>query len=129
MKGIFSLLLASLFSLQSLQINLSDFNRIFDLVEHASYHSNAYGDDLLTFLSKHYGDLKEEHERTHEHEKEQHSKLPNVNHFFSASTNFIVNKIAMDFKSPEVSTKELTFFYQSLYHFQDLVDIFQPPRL
>ena len=129
MKGIFSLLLASLFTLQSLQINMSDFNKIIDLVEHASYHSEAYGDGWFTFFSKHYGDLKEDHKRTHEHEKEQHSKLPNINHFFSATNIFIVNQIAIDFKSPEASTKEVTFFYLSLYHFQDLVDIFQPPRL
>lgn len=129
MKGLFAILLAAVFSLQSMQINLNDLYKISDLIEHANFHAEEYGDNWFTFLSKHYGELKEEHDAAHQEEKAEHSKLPEANQFLSFSLSFIPVNEKADLSSPIISFKELSFFYQSLYQFQSLADIFQPPRI
>ncbi len=127
-KAFGAILLAGLFSLQSIQINMNDLGKLVNLIEHANYHAEAYGDSWYTFFSKHYGDLKEEHTQTHEHEKKEHSQLPNADQLISATLTFIYQQYRLDISSPISSCESHSFFYQSTYHFQDLVDIFQPPR-
>jgi hypothetical protein len=127
-KSIGIILLATVFSLQSIQINLNDLYKIKDLIEHANYHAEAYGDDWLTFFSKHYGEQKEEHTETHQHEQEDHNKLPNADQLISSTLTFIYQQYRLEISSPISNCENSSFFYQSLYHFQNLVDIFQPPR-
>jgi hypothetical protein len=50
-----AILLASLMLLQSLHISVSDLVQMDELLEHARYHKQQFGDDFISFISKHYG--------------------------------------------------------------------------
>lgn len=120
----------SVFS-QSVGIVVSDFFMLKDLIEHANFHSEKYGDNFLTFFEKHYGALKAEHQEEHQEEKPQHEKLPfqhnNCNHKLSE-----VVVVGYDFpiKNTLVSyASEHHFHYKNLYHFLESVPIFQPPKI
>ena len=70
------LVLSSLILLQSLNIHLNDLVEIDALIEHYGYHNKTYGDTFLEFVSKHYGELKTEHNQKHQEEQSDHEKLP-----------------------------------------------------
>ena len=71
-----ALVFSTLLLLQSMGLNYDDLVRLDELFEHASYHQQQYGDNIITFLSKHYGDQKEAHQRDHQEEQDDHRKLP-----------------------------------------------------
>ncbi len=64
--------LASLLLLQTFSFAAREILKVGELIEHAQLHSEEYGDSFLTFLSKHYGDLRQEHSKDHE----EHEDLP-----------------------------------------------------
>lgn len=76
MMRAFSIVLSLLLLLQSVHISFADLVRFDELVEHARYHQQQFGDNFLTFLSKHYGTQKEDHAQKHSEEKPQHEQLP-----------------------------------------------------
>ena len=76
MMRAFSIVLSLLLLLQSVHIAVADLARFDELVEHARYHQQQFGDNFLTFLSKHYGSQREEHSQKHREEKPQHEQLP-----------------------------------------------------
>lgn len=104
-----------------------------ELIEHAQYHNQEYGDNLFVFIAKHYGELKTAHEEEHQHEKEDHEQLPFKNskcsHIVSINS-FLLTPQVEGIKAMVFSTiKKHTFFYQppsSSLHIQGLL---QPPRL
>jgi hypothetical protein len=67
MRKIIVTYLASLILLQGVVANTDLIFEISELTEDYQLHKKNYGDDLTTFISKHFGDLKESH-------KEQHQK-------------------------------------------------------
>lgn len=71
-----AILLASLMLLQSLHISVSDLVQMDELLEHARYHKQQFGDDFISFISKHYGAEKQEHDQQHQEERPQHDQLP-----------------------------------------------------
>ncbi|NRB59452.1 MAG: hypothetical protein HRU50_05840 [Winogradskyella sp.] len=130
MSKIISIILSSIILAQSLQISVKDFLQIDELIEHANFHKQEYGDNFLVFLSKHYGELKLEHTHDNDNEKNEHEKLPFQCHGYSAVT-FVFLQIKthnfhldIDFKT----SFESNFFYLNLYtslsHKRDL----QPPK-
>ncbi|MGE5943410.1 MAG: hypothetical protein ACM31G_03620, partial [Flavobacteriales bacterium] len=83
-------------------------------IEHAHYHKDTYGDNFVTFLSEHYGDLKSSHESKHkEHKdlpfKDHHHMLCHVHALFTfnQNPNYIVVRHFFE-KQPQ------TFFYKQL---------------
>lgn len=110
---------------------MSDVFMLSDLVEHAQYHSEEYGDDFFTFMEKHYGELRAEHQNTHSGEKSPHEKLP----FQHNSCNHLVAEvIVMGYEfSLEKSVVSYNanphFYYQDLYSFLERASIFQPPKI
>ncbi len=62
--------------IQSFGLCFDDMVQIDEFIEHAQFHSEAYGDNVIVFISKHYGELKADHEKDHQEEKEDHEKLP-----------------------------------------------------
>ena len=102
-----------------------------DLVEHAKYHSEEFGDDFFTFFEKHYGDLKAEHQKNHQEEKSQHEKLPfqhnNCNHLVAE---VVIPNYQLPLEKKVVSyTATPHFYYQDLYSYLERVSIFQPPKI
>ena len=110
---------------------MADIFLIQDLVEHAQYHSEEYGDDFLTFFEKHYGDLKSEHQTNHQEEQSQHEKLP-FQH--NCCNHLVAEVIIMDYKFTLEKTlvtyqDDPHFYYKNLYFFAERASIFQPPKI
>ncbi len=130
MKTFIAISLSLLVFFQSVGLGISDIFMLTDLVEHANFHSKEYGDDFFTFFEKHYGDLKAEHDKTHEEESSKHEKLPfqhnNCNHLLAE---VIVLDYVFLLERPAISSNTLRhFFYQDLYSYLERTSIFQPPQ-
>jgi len=126
-----SILMSLTILFQSFGICFSDLSQMGELVEHAKFHSEEYGDDFFVFVSKHYGELKTDHEKQHQEEKEEHEKLPfqHISHLASSAV-YILNSYATEFKSIEYSEfKTPNFFYQEPVSSLHAFGILQPPRI
>ena len=130
MKTIISILLSFVILTQSFGVSLGDIILIDGLISHAQYHNKQYGDNVLVFISKHYGKLKAEHNTKHQEEKEDHEQLPFQQHTqLSSITVFILNTIKEDYTSPEFTDiKSNNFHYTSLKSSLYSKGLFQPPR-
>ncbi|MBC2838468.1 hypothetical protein [Robiginitalea sp. SC105] len=125
-----SILLGSLMLLQSFHMSVSDLVRLDELLEHASYHQQEFGDNFMAFLSKHYGDEKEQHNREHQEEQPQHEQLPfqQLAHLSGAHT-FILKKPGFEIIGiPESPVKKHHFHYLSSLSSPYQSGVFQPPR-
>lgn len=126
-----SILLSSLMLLQSLHLGISDLIQFDELLEHARYHQQEFGDSFLTFLSKHYGDQKEEHQQKHQEEKPDHEQLPfqQTPQQISGSTPFYVpGHLLWDHLQENRETQSHNFYYLSGWPEVYTDGIFQPPR-
>lgn len=130
MKILISISLSFLVFFQSVGLGVADIFMMADLVEHAQFHSEEYGDDFLTFFEKHYGELRTEHQQNQKEEKSQHEKLPfqhtSCNHLMAEviliSYEFPLEKLVVS------STVNPHFYNQDLYSFLERASIFQPPQ-
>ena len=118
--------------MQSFGISLNNISQLEAFVEHAQYHSIQYGDNVLVFISKHYGELKTEHDKEHQEEKKDHEQLPfnhNNNSHLLSITAFVLITVKEELKFPEfLEFKTNNFFYQvhsSSLHSQGIL---QPPQ-
>lgn len=126
-----SILLAPLLLLQSLRINFSDLVQVDELLEHARYHKEQFGDNFVTFLSKHYGSLKEDHAKKHGEERPQHEQLPfqQISHFAGIQI-VLLRQSGFDLNFPvDVSIIGKPHFYYFLVDSAGFKSgIFQPPK-
>ena len=116
---------------QSMNIHVEDFESIKDFFEHAQIHKEKYGDSFITFLEKHYGNLKEAHKKEHQKEGENHHHSP-INH--DCSSQLPVDLAFEDFqiKIPKISIEienQTNFCYKDLFSTFEKQKIFQPPRV
>ena len=126
---VFSLLIM----LQSMGIGYNDLLQLDELIEHAAFHQQQYGDSFFTFLSKHYGDQKEAHHKDHQDEEDQHRELPfqhqqcphQVNSVFLAALSF--NK-GLPSNRFDTHRSDRVFFYSFADYDSYRQDVFQPPR-
>lgn len=131
MAKLFSISLSLLILIQSFGFSINDIVQIDEFIEHAQYHNEQFGDNLFVFISKHYGDLKVDHNREHQEEKEDHEKLPfqHQSHISSISV-FVLNSNKKEFRAPEFpESKTHHFHYQTPFSSIHLKGILQPPRL
>jgi len=129
-KALFSISISFLVLLQSVGLHYNDVVQLDEFLDHARFHSEQYGDNVLVFISKHYGDLKAEHDKEHQEEKEDHEQLPfqHQGHFSSvAAITFLDNAPAL--QVPDLMAHTQTNFHylapHSSLHAQGLL---QPPR-
>ena len=117
--------------LQSFGIHLDDIVQMDELIEHAKFHSEQYGDNVIVFLSKHYGELKADHQEQHQEEKEDHEKLPFNHHCHITSvTAFVATSFNSGLEQLEIlDFKSATFFYQAPSSSLHAEGILQPPRI
>ncbi|HUH46385.1 MAG TPA: hypothetical protein VLZ54_04465 [Arenibacter sp.] len=131
MSNLFSIALSVLILVQSSTLNLRDIVQLEDFLIHAQFHKEKYGDNLIEFISKHYGGQKEQHHLESQEEHKDHGELP-LNH--QCCTHSIVvfvldrNNFTLP-KSPQAIDTVGSFFYQESYYQKAISDIFQPPRL
>ena len=117
--------------MQSFGISLSDIAQIDDFIEHAQYHSQQYGDNVFVFISKHYGELKADHDKEHQEEKEDHKQLPfqHQSHMSSIAV-LLLNTHRTELKTVEFSELNThQFYYQAPSSALHSEGLFQPPRL
>ncbi len=126
---LFSILLASFILVQSFNIHLGDILKFDLLLDHAKMHKTKYGDNFFVFMSKHYGELKESHEKQHEKEEKNHSHLP-INHDCSSQiqSSYILNLVALNITIPQAEESSLNFYYQDNFSTFEKQKIFQPPQ-
>lgn len=128
---LFSISLSFIILLQSFGLHFDDLVQIDEFIEHAQFHNKQYGDNVLIFISKHYGELKADHDEEHQEEKEDHEQLPFQHQSHATSfTDFTLNTYITEFKTPEFSEfNTANFYYQTLSSTLHSEGLFQPPRL
>lgn len=117
--------------MQSFGIHYNDVVQLDELIEHAQFHNEAYGDNLFVFISKHYGELKSEHEKNHQEEKGEHEKLPfsHLCHIGSVSV-FFLDTCSIEIEALEISEfRTSNFYYQPCTSSLHTNGILQPPRI
>lgn len=130
MSKLFSISFSLIILTQSFGISISDISQIDEFIEHAQFHSEQYGDNVFVFISKHYGELKKDHNKEHQEEKEDHEQLPFQHHSHNSSViAYILNNPKEEFKIADFSEfKVHNFFYQEPTSSLHLKGLFQPPR-
>ncbi|TLP77259.1 hypothetical protein [Maribacter sp. ACAM166] len=130
MNKLFSIVLSTFILLQSFGVHYDDLFQLDELIEHAQFHSDQYGDNIVVFLSKHYGELKADHQREHQEEKKDHEKLP-FNHSCSVTsvTGMVINSLKTDLNQLEILEYKIpNFHYQAPSSSLHTEGILQPPR-
>lgn len=130
MKTVFAISFSFLLAFQSVGFGIQDMFLLSKLVQHAQHHSESHGDDFFTFMQKHYGSLKAEHQDKENEENHDHEQLP-FQHISCHHT--LADVVLVPFEIPilkaEINTLQShTFHYQNLYSSLEKVSIFQPPK-
>ncbi|WP_431134335.1 hypothetical protein [Psychroserpens mesophilus] len=131
MKGI-SILLSFIFLFQSVGVKLHDILQLDAFIEHAQFHNQQYGDNFFVFVSKHYGELKSDHNTRHQEEKKDHDQLPFQHHRHASSVAVLslVSPHTLEIRTLEfLDFKPHRFFYQELSSSSYPEGLFQPPRI
>lgn len=130
MKFLISISLSAILLLQGFNFGLPDLIRMGDLLEHANFHAESHGDSFTVFLSKHYGELKDQHNREHQEEEKEHEKLPfnSQSNTHSVTVFVLTSPYFNSLKFSAISNCSSFFFYEDYYSFPGESGIFQPPR-
>ncbi|UWX56180.1 hypothetical protein NYZ99_07910 [Maribacter litopenaei] len=130
MSKLFSIVMSFVILLQSIGLHSDDLVQIDEFIEHAKFHSEQYGDNVLVFISKHYGELKAAHEKEHQEEKEDHEQLPFQHHCHLSS----IVAYTTDPLDSELETQMImeynaaNFYYQPPSSSSHTKGLLQPPR-
>ena len=129
MKG-FSIILSFVFLFQSTGLKMNDLVQIDEFIEHAQFHNEQYGDNIFVFVSKHYGELKSDHNKEHQEEKSNHEQLPFQHNMYASSIAILsLSPNELDLSAPDYSDyKSHNFFYQESSSSLYTEGMFQPPR-
>ena len=114
-----------------MNIDFVDIVRFDELIEHARFHSEKYEDNFFTFISKHYGELKQDHNQEHQEEQPEHEKLPFEHQSCSQhapSTYVLIPKQQTIAQPEEIGSNSNNFFYQETYSLFEQQQVFQPPQ-
>lgn len=125
-----SISVSLLILVQSFNIHFSDIVELDELIEHAQFHAEEYGDNFLVFISKHYGELKAEHSKRHQEEREEHEQLPFQHQCQTALLSAFVLNQTPDYplEIDLVVDLDSNYFYQVSYHSLAQEGLFQPPQ-
>ncbi|QHI36255.1 hypothetical protein IMCC3317_16140 [Kordia antarctica] len=131
MQKLFSILISLIVLLQSLGFDSVDIIQLDEFMEHAQFHSEQYGDNVLVFISKHYGELKAAHDEEHQEEKEEHEQLP-FQQVSNSGTSLVFTLQTTETIESTVEFSEFNkanFYYKALSSSLHSEGLFQPPRL
>ncbi len=124
-----SISLAIFILAQSFNLHSEDMLKLETLVSHMEFHQEKYGDDLFTFISKHYGDKMSSHEDEPKNSEDE-QRLPfNHNRCLDSGQIFVINIDKLSFQllvDDFIATSH--FYYQNSYTFLENSDVFQPPK-
>ncbi len=125
-----SIAVSLLILIQSFNVHIDDIVELDELIEHAQFHAEEYGDNFFVFISKHYGELKAEHSKKHQEEQEDHEQLPFQHQGQTALFSAFVMNQTPDYplEIGLVFDRDSNYFYQASYHSLTQEGLFQPPR-
>lgn len=111
-------------------LHSDDLVQIDEFIEHAMFHSEQYGDNVLVFISKHYGELKASHDQEHQEERQDHEQLPFQHHcHLSSIVAYTVNALDSPLENPMVMEfHDSNFYYQAPSSSSHTKGLLQPPR-
>ncbi|MDB9754701.1 hypothetical protein OAB20_00240 [Winogradskyella sp.] len=130
MSKLCAILLSALILMQSFNFGTDDVLQLDELLEHASFHKQEYGDNFFVFLSKHYGKLKADHSKNHQEEQKDHEQLPfqcqghasTLIAFLSHPTFIYTDEIQI------LDRTESNFHYINFYSSLHEEELLQPPK-
>lgn len=132
MQKVLSIAMSILVFCQSVSFSISDLMQLNQLIKHAQFHNEKYGDGVFDFFSKHYGALKTTHNNNHKEEKNQHDKLPFQNssvvqavYGYSPFWEYAYGCPSVLESIPYRSTH---FYFLLPYNYLFKTGVFQPPR-
>jgi len=130
MSRLMAFLLSSMILVQSVNIDSDDIMQLDELIEHAEFHLEEYGDNFFVFLSKHYGELKAEHSKKHQEEQKDHEQLPfQCQGHVLTIMDFVLQHSLLETKSLEVPDgNETNFHYLTSLSSLHKKDLLQPPK-
>ena len=128
MQRILNISLATLILFQGMFAFIDISFELEEIHEDFAIHQARYGDSFTTFLSKHFGALKEQHQEEHqqEHQEHKHQNEMELNTHFDY---FIANATISIPKKILISSQEANYYYQDLFSNFEKQKIFQPPRV
>ena len=128
MKSLLNILFALIILFQGMFTYVDFSFEIMELAEDYQIHKTNYGDDFKTFLSKHFGELREKHQKQHqkEHQQHNHHKADEVNVHFEYVCSFNFLEIS---DSIVIISKKNNFHYKNLFSTFEKQKIFQPPKV
>jgi hypothetical protein len=129
-KKIFSFILSSIILTQSLGFSSEMLFKVSEVIEHAKLHKEAYGDDFVMFITKHYGELAQQHQQEHGQDNEDHEQLP-FKHISSFSSSFSIAIPVMSYEMPEPISQDrvVHFFIYNIPETTSFTDQqLRPPR-
>ena len=129
MQKIIVTYLASLILFQGVFTNSGILFEINELAENYQLHQSEYGDNLSTFISKHFGDLKESHKEQHQEEQKQHNHPTQDKIGGLSQIDYTFNQTYLILENPIKVNKSLTnYHYLDLFSTFEKQKIFQPPQ-
>ena len=121
--------LTTLIFFQGIFAPVDVFSEIEIMIEDYQLHKVKYGDDLTTFLSKHYGNLQNNHKE--EHQKDTQNKNYPIQSGFNSSQQIYFLQV-IDFSISniaEINDLSNNFYYQDEFSSFEKQKIFQPPKV
>lgn len=119
-----AILLSQLMLFQSMQISVIDLSNLPNLIEHAQFHKQQYGDSFLDFVMEHYAECQGEQQHS------EHKNLP-----FKNKINQVQQPILLAFTNKLSSEEHIVveestpnFFYKTPSTDSVQHRIFQPPK-
>jgi len=130
MIRLISIPLSLLILIQSFNISIGEIVEMDELIEHARFHSEEYGDNFIVFLSKHYGELKSEHSTKHQEEQKDHEELPFQHQMHTATLSaFVLDDQDLSTINPNFAERiSGNYYYQDSHSYSIEKGLFQPPR-
>ena len=129
MQKWFAIALATIITVQASHITLGDVLQFDELIGHARFHKEQYGDSFASFLIKHYGDQQAAHMNDRSNEREDHQKLPfqhGFNHL-NCPVALLVD-IEFEFRVTEYKTNSKDNYFHKLHGDLLVFQALQPPR-
>ncbi|WP_111707530.1 hypothetical protein [Lutibacter citreus] len=125
MYKIAAILLSFTILIQSFNFDLEDFNKMPSLVNHFVSHYEK-GDSISDFITMHYGDKANYHEKEHKDHKELPFKHQHLDSHFQLAYIFYTNNLSV--LNNELFSKKDIFSYKESLTNSISLSIFQPPQ-
>ena len=109
---------------------MKDILEVDALFRHLEYHLSSEGDDLYSFLAKHYGSQKVDHEHKSQSDNQNHEKLPFKDKAHQNSNTVVMaltSNTSRDLVESTISSRS-KFHHEDTYSYLQQKDFFQPPR-